>query len=71
MLYQMVTGVPPLEETRERIRRLSAQRYKSTAPVTVHEPNLPHRIVILIGRLMDLDAEKRIQTADPFDERQR
>lgn len=63
MLYQMVTGVPPLEETRERMKRLAARRYQETAPVTVHEPNLPHRIVILIHRLMELDANKRIQTA--------
>lgn len=63
MLYQMVTGVPPLLETRERIRRLSARRYQETAPVTVHEPTLPHRIVILINRLMDLNASKRIQSA--------
>ena len=64
MLYQMVSGVPPLEETRERIRRLSASRYTDVAPVTMHEPGLPHRIVILINRLMDIDAEKRIQTAE-------
>lgn len=63
MLYQMVSGVPPLEETRERIRRLAANRYQQTAPVTLHEPNLPHRIVILINRMMDLDADKRIQSA--------
>ncbi len=63
MLYHMVSGVPPLSETRERIKRLSARRYQEVAPVTVHEPTLPHRIVILINRLMELDADKRIQTA--------
>jgi serine/threonine protein kinase len=63
LLYQMVSGVPPLSETRERIKRLSPRRYQETAPVAVHEPTLPHRIVILIHRLMDLDANKRIQTA--------
>ena len=64
MLYNMVTGVPPLAETRERIKRLSSRRYQETAPVTVHEPTLPHRIVILINHLMDIDAKKRVQTAD-------
>lgn len=63
MLYQMVTGVPPLEETRERIKRLAAKRYTDSAPVTVHDPTLPHRIVIFINRMMDLNAENRIQTA--------
>jgi serine/threonine protein kinase len=62
MLYHMVTGEPPLEETRERIKRLSPARYTQSAPVTFHEPDLPHRIVILVNRLMDLDADKRIQS---------
>lgn len=64
MLYHMVSGEPALLETRERIRRLSSRRYTEAAPVTVHDPNLPHRIVILINRMMDLDANKRIQTAE-------
>ena len=64
MLYQMVSGKPPLLETRERIKRLSAQRFTDTVPITMHEPNMPHRIVILINRLMELDPEKRIQTPD-------
>ncbi len=64
MLYQMLSGVPPLVETRERIKRLSAQRYQETPPVTVHEPSLPHRIVILCNRMMDLDPSRRIQTAE-------
>ena len=63
MLYHMVTGVPPLYETRERMKRLSPRRFQEVAPVTLHEPNLPHRIVILINRLMDLDPKKRVQTA--------
>jgi serine/threonine protein kinase len=62
MLYQLVSGAPPLLETRERIKRLSAQRYQDVRPVTHHVPDLPHRVAILIGRLMDLDVEKRIQS---------
>ncbi|WP_168211105.1 serine/threonine-protein kinase [Mariniblastus fucicola] len=62
MLYQMLTGVPPMLETRERMKRLSADRYKEIAPVTVHEPNLPHRVVLLLTRLMDIDPSRRIQT---------
>jgi serine/threonine protein kinase len=62
MLYHMVSGKPPLFETRERIKRLSAQRYLDVAPVNHHVPDIPHRVAILIDRLMDLDIEKRIQT---------
>lgn len=62
MLYQLVSGEAPLLETRERIKRLSAQRYLDAPPVTLHAPELPHRVAILVGRLMDLDADKRIQS---------
>ena len=62
MLYNMLAGVPPLFETRERIKRLSVKRYREIEPLTNHNPNLPHRVVILCNRLMELDPEKRIQT---------
>ncbi len=62
MLYEMVTGEPPLEETRERMRRMSAQRFTEIVPITVHEPDLPERLVIFVNRLMELDPNKRIQT---------
>ncbi|MEL7497142.1 MAG: serine/threonine-protein kinase [Planctomycetota bacterium] len=64
MLYHMVSGEPPLLETRERIKRLSQSRYTDTVPVTVHEPNLPHRVVALINRLMAFNPEQRSQSAD-------
>ncbi|MEM7782172.1 MAG: serine/threonine-protein kinase [Planctomycetota bacterium] len=63
MLYQMVSGVPPMAETRERIKRLSASRYQDVKPVIIHEPNLPHRVVVLINQLMQINPETRIQTA--------
>jgi len=62
MLYHMITGVPAMLETRERMKRLSADRYKDIEPVTNHEPDLPHRVVVLLNRMMNLDPEKRIQT---------
>ncbi len=62
MLYHLVSGEPPLSETRERIKRLSSQRYLDVKPVTSHVPDLPHRAAILISRYMDLDATKRIQS---------
>jgi serine/threonine protein kinase len=69
VLYHMLTGKAPLLETRERIRRLSPRRYKEIEPVTNHEPQLPHRVVILINHLMELDPEKRTQTpGDAFRE---
>lgn len=62
VLYHMLSGAPPLFETRERIKRLSPKRFREIAPITNHVPKLPHRVVILVNRLMDLNAEQRIQT---------
>ncbi len=62
MLYHMITGVPAMIETRERMKRLSAERYKDIEPVTNHDPGLPHRVVVLLNRLMNLNPEERIQT---------
>jgi serine/threonine protein kinase len=63
MLYQMVSGVPPLYETKDRIKRLSAQRYQEVRSINQLVPDIPHRVAILISRMMDLDPEKRIQSA--------
>lgn len=62
LLYHMLSGQSPLEETRERIKRLSPKRYREIPPLTNYEPDLPHRVVILTNRLMDLDPERRPQT---------
>lgn len=61
MLYHMITGEPPLVETKERIQRLSVQRYRDIKPVTLLEPNLSHRAVVTVNQCLDLDPEKRFQ----------
>lgn len=63
MLYHMVSGEPALEETTERMRRIAAQRYLNVIPITNHDPDLPHRLVVFINRLMELKIENRVQTA--------
>ena len=62
MLYHMLTGVSPLSESKDRSTRISAQRFQEVIPITNHEPNLPHRVVVLCHKLMDLNPEKRPQT---------
>ncbi len=61
LLYHMLSGHPPLFETRERMRRMSAERFRDIPPITNHI-ELPHRVVILLKHLMEIDPEKRIQT---------
>ncbi len=62
MFYHMISGVSPLLETKERIKRLSPRRFKEIEPLTNHVEGLPHRVVILCGRLMEIDPDKRVQT---------
>lgn len=61
MIYHMISGEPAMVETRERMQRLSVQRYRDIKPLTMHDPDLPHRIVVLVNRMLDLNAESRIQ----------
>ena len=62
MLYHMITGEPAMLETRERIQRMSPTRFREIKPITSHNSELPHRVVILVNRLIELQPDKRIQT---------
>ncbi len=62
MLYHMLTGHSPLTETQQRSERISPQRFREVIPITNYEPNLPHKVVVLCHRLMELDPERRAQT---------
>lgn len=61
MMFHMISGKPALYETKERIQRLSVQRYRDIPPITALEPNLPHRVVVTVNQAMELDPEKRFQ----------
>ncbi|MGI9518521.1 MAG: protein kinase domain-containing protein [Pirellulaceae bacterium] len=68
-LYHMLSGEPPLFETRERMRRMSSDRFRDITPLSNLEPDLPHRVVTLTQRMMDLDVTQRLQSAkDALDE---
>ena len=62
ILYNMVTGVPPLAETRDRIQRLSVQRYQNIRPAQSLAPELPRRLAAFIGRALELNPDRRFST---------
>ena len=62
MLYQMLTGKTALEETRDRVQRLSASRFHDIKPILEITANLPQRVVMIANRAMELDVDKRYQT---------
>jgi serine/threonine-protein kinase len=66
MLYQILTGVAPMSETRDRSQRLSVARFREIKPITAHEPDLPTALVSVINKAMELDPEKRYATPGAF-----
>src|SRR5688500_2465212 len=59
ILYNMLAGVSPIGEGRDRTTRLSAARYQNIRPITVHDSSLPARLVAFVMRALELNPEKR------------
>jgi serine/threonine-protein kinase len=62
ILYQMASGTPALFETRDRIQRLSVQRYQNIKPLLQHDPTLPQSLVMMVSKALELSPEKRFAT---------
>ena len=60
--YHMLTGKPPLAETRDRLLRLSKLRFLEVIPVQQADPGLPLSLTIVVNKAMSLDVNKRYQT---------
>jgi len=57
--YNMLTGTPPLAETRDRLQRLSKQRFLDVVPIQKFDPSLPACVTVAVNKAMMLDPEKR------------
>jgi eukaryotic-like serine/threonine-protein kinase len=62
MYYHMLTGVPPLLETKDRVQRLSRQRFVDVVPILKRDPALAHCVSMAVTKAMALDPEKRYQS---------
>lgn len=60
--YNMISGIPPLLETKDRVQRLSRQRFVEIQPIMKLEPTLPQCVSVAINKAMALDPERRYQT---------
>ncbi len=60
--YNMLTGVPPLPETRDRIQRLSKQRFLDVLPVRKIDSSIPHCVAAVVNKAMMLHPIHRYQT---------
>src|SRR5262249_8996527 len=61
--YQMLTGRPPLEMTRNKMARMSPHRFDKVVPIGRDEINAPPSIFHLVETMMALDPRSRYQTA--------
>src|SRR5690606_10889783 len=55
IFYNMLSGEPPLFETKDRVQRLSVTRFQDVVPIHRLMPNLPHHLVQIVNRAMDLN----------------
>jgi len=63
LMYNMLTGRPPLYETKDRIQRLNIGRFRDITPLTQLEPTMPLPVTLIVNKSMELDPTKRYQTA--------
>ena len=62
VLYEMLTGRPPLVATRDRFARMQKQRFDNAAPMSKEEVNAPPSVFTLVETMMSLDPQRRYQT---------
>jgi eukaryotic-like serine/threonine-protein kinase len=60
--YHLITGVPPLPETRERTKRLNKTRFQTVMPIRQADPTIPDPVAMLVNKAMMLDPAKRYQS---------
>ncbi len=59
--YNMLTGTPPLAEARDRVQRLSKQRFLDVIPIHKADRSIPASVAIVVNKAMMLDADNRYQ----------
>jgi eukaryotic-like serine/threonine-protein kinase len=63
ILYNLLTGVSPIGESKDRLARLSSGRFQNIKPITGLEPTLPSRLAAFVMQSLELNPEKRYGSA--------
>ncbi len=63
MLYHMLSGRAALTETRDRLARLNVSRFHEVKPLHELIPDNPPVVNHIVSKAMEVDPEKRFQTA--------
>lgn len=62
ILYHILTGKPPIYETRDRIQRLSKGRFHDVTPILKIDPEIPRPVAAVVNRAMELSVNLRYQS---------
>lgn len=62
MLYQLISGRPPLSETKNRMERLAKSRYQEIRPLPEVAPQCPPPLVMVTSKAVEFDPKRRYQT---------
>lgn len=60
--YHMLTGQPPMVETRDRVQRLHAARFKNIKPILELDPTIPLYAARVANKAIEFDPERRYQS---------
>ncbi len=63
MMYHVLSGRPPLTETRDRLARLNVTRFRQIPSLMEVAPDIPINIAAVVHKAMEFDPTKRYQTA--------
>jgi eukaryotic-like serine/threonine-protein kinase len=63
ILYNMLAGVSPIGDARDRTARLAATRFQNIKPLTTQDATLPARLVAFVSRALELNPDKRHASA--------
>ncbi|MFO1094215.1 MAG: serine/threonine-protein kinase [Planctomycetaceae bacterium] len=62
ILYELLSGEPPYQRTRDREERKRFSRYRDVRPVTATEPSVPRRVASIVDRLLRITPQERHQS---------
>src|SRR5262245_9775703 len=62
VLYEILTGRPPLEVTRDKFQRMQRHRFDNIPPMKADEVNAPPSVFRLVETMMAMNPQHRFQT---------
>lgn len=60
--YELLTGVPPYQPTRDAEERKKFSRYRNIRPIRTINPNIPHPVCEIVERLLHTNPNDRYQS---------